>query len=223
MTCESAKVELLPLPERRRRAAARPCRAGCSRGRAITISAPATARPVQANPGDAGLTVQANGAFVLGRPQSMASIYRRVERHGRGVRAAHGPGRWRRLDPERRHAAARRTSAGPRRSARRPSRTTAAPTRADGGWTRATAGGTATTARRSTTTTSRRTRRLYDCWQSSPPHNPAIKAARSNHPGGVNALFCDGHVAFVKDSINVTTWRSLGTRSGGEVVSSDAY
>ena len=37
--------------------------------------------------------------------------------------------------------------------------------------------------------------KIYDCWQSSPPHDPAIKAARSNHPGGVNVLFCDGHVA----------------------------
>ncbi len=44
--------------------------------------------------------------------------------------------------------------------------------------------------------------KLFDCWQSSPPHDPAIKAARSNHPGGVNALFCDGHVGFVKDSID---------------------
>src|SRR6185312_348085 len=24
--------------------------------------------------------------------------------------------------------------------------------------------------------------KTYDCWQSSPPHDPAIKAARSNHP-----------------------------------------
>ena len=65
--------------------------------------------------------------------------------------------------------------------------------------------------------------RLYDCWQSSPPHDPAIKAARSNHAGGVNVLFCDGHVGFVKDSVNLATWRALSTRAGGEVVSSDAF
>jgi prepilin-type N-terminal cleavage/methylation domain-containing protein/prepilin-type processing-associated H-X9-DG protein len=65
--------------------------------------------------------------------------------------------------------------------------------------------------------------KVYDCWQSSPPHDPAIKAARSNHSGGVNVLYCDGHVQFVKDSVNLTTWRALSTRSGGEVISADAY
>ena len=65
--------------------------------------------------------------------------------------------------------------------------------------------------------------KLHDCWQSSPPHDPAIKAARSNHPGGVNVLYCDGHVGFVKDSISMPTWRALGTRNGGEVVSADSF
>ena len=46
--------------------------------------------------------------------------------------------------------------------------------------------------------------KIYDCWQSSPPHDPAIKAARSNHPGGVNTLFCDGHVQYVKDSVSLS-------------------
>jgi prepilin-type N-terminal cleavage/methylation domain-containing protein/prepilin-type processing-associated H-X9-DG protein len=53
--------------------------------------------------------------------------------------------------------------------------------------------------------------------------NAAVTAPRSNHPGGVNSLCCDGHVQFVKDSIAVTTWRALSTRAGGEVISSDAY
>jgi prepilin-type N-terminal cleavage/methylation domain-containing protein/prepilin-type processing-associated H-X9-DG protein len=64
--------------------------------------------------------------------------------------------------------------------------------------------------------------RLYDCWQTSPPHNPAWKAARSNHPGGVVTLFCDGHVAFIKDTVNLATWRALSTRSSGEVISADS-
>jgi prepilin-type N-terminal cleavage/methylation domain-containing protein/prepilin-type processing-associated H-X9-DG protein len=48
-------------------------------------------------------------------------------------------------------------------------------------------------------------------------------AARSNHPGGVNAAMSDGSVRFVKDSVNPDVWRGLGTRSGGEVLSADAY
>jgi prepilin-type N-terminal cleavage/methylation domain-containing protein/prepilin-type processing-associated H-X9-DG protein len=47
--------------------------------------------------------------------------------------------------------------------------------------------------------------------------------ATSLHSGGVNALMADGSVKFMKDSISRKTWWSLGTRSGDEVVSSDAY
>jgi prepilin-type N-terminal cleavage/methylation domain-containing protein/prepilin-type processing-associated H-X9-DG protein len=47
--------------------------------------------------------------------------------------------------------------------------------------------------------------------------------SRSHHPGGVNALFGDGSVKFIKNSINWQTWRALGTVGGGEVVSADAY
>ncbi len=63
---------------------------------------------------------------------------------------------------------------------------------------------------------------LYDC-VSYNPLRPGWKAARSLHPGGVNVMFCDGHVQFIKDSINTVTWTALGTRNGGEVISSDAY
>ena len=45
----------------------------------------------------------------------------------------------------------------------------------------------------------------------------------SNHPGGVNVGFADGSVKFIKDSINMQTWWALGTRSSGEIISSDAY
>jgi prepilin-type N-terminal cleavage/methylation domain-containing protein/prepilin-type processing-associated H-X9-DG protein len=51
----------------------------------------------------------------------------------------------------------------------------------------------------------------------------AYNAARSYHPGGVNALYCDGSVKFVKDTVNIVTWRALGSSQGGEVISSDAY
>ncbi|WP_165066477.1 DUF1559 family PulG-like putative transporter [Paludisphaera rhizosphaerae] len=47
--------------------------------------------------------------------------------------------------------------------------------------------------------------------------------AQSNHSGGVNVLFADGSVRFVKDSVSRPTWYALGSRDGGETVSSDAY
>ena len=47
--------------------------------------------------------------------------------------------------------------------------------------------------------------------------------ASSRHPGVVNVLFCDGSVKAIKQTISVNTWWALGTRSGGEVISSDAY
>jgi prepilin-type N-terminal cleavage/methylation domain-containing protein/prepilin-type processing-associated H-X9-DG protein len=48
-------------------------------------------------------------------------------------------------------------------------------------------------------------------------------AARSFHPGGVNVVFCDGSVHFIKDTINPTTWYAIGTKAGGEVISADQY
>jgi prepilin-type N-terminal cleavage/methylation domain-containing protein/prepilin-type processing-associated H-X9-DG protein len=47
--------------------------------------------------------------------------------------------------------------------------------------------------------------------------------ASSLHPGGVNALFGDGSVRFVKNTVDATTWRGLGTIAGGEVTSADSY
>jgi len=47
--------------------------------------------------------------------------------------------------------------------------------------------------------------------------------ASSQHSGGVNVLFGDGSVRFIKDSINQNTWWAIGTKDGGEVVSSDSY
>jgi prepilin-type processing-associated H-X9-DG protein len=45
--------------------------------------------------------------------------------------------------------------------------------------------------------------------------------ARSFHFGGVNALMMDGSVRFITNQITQTTWRALGTRAGGEVLSDD--
>jgi len=49
----------------------------------------------------------------------------------------------------------------------------------------------------------------------------AAVTARSFHTGGANALLMDGSVRFFRDSIPLATWRALGTRNGGEVVSGD--
>jgi len=43
----------------------------------------------------------------------------------------------------------------------------------------------------------------------------------SFHPGGINALFGDGSVRFVKTSINLATFRGVLSLNGGEVVSAD--
>jgi prepilin-type processing-associated H-X9-DG protein len=45
----------------------------------------------------------------------------------------------------------------------------------------------------------------------------------SYHPGGVNGLFGDGSVRFIKDSVNLVALRSILTLAGGDVVSSDQY
>ncbi len=68
-----------------------------------------------------------------------------------------------------------------------------------------------------------------------PPNGPACAVAvgfgnvdsfigsSSVHPGGANVLVLDGSVRFVKASIDLATWNALGTRSGGEIISADAY
>jgi prepilin-type processing-associated H-X9-DG protein len=50
-----------------------------------------------------------------------------------------------------------------------------------------------------------------------------LSVADSYHPGGVNVTMADGSVRFVKNSINISTWMALGTKAGGEVISSDSY
>ena len=45
----------------------------------------------------------------------------------------------------------------------------------------------------------------------------------SQHPGGANFLMGDGSVKLIKDSVDLATYRALGTRKGGEVTSADSY
>jgi len=42
--------------------------------------------------------------------------------------------------------------------------------------------------------------------------------ASSEHPHGVNLLFLDGHIQFIKDSVTTPDWRALGTMNGGEIL-----
>jgi prepilin-type N-terminal cleavage/methylation domain-containing protein/prepilin-type processing-associated H-X9-DG protein len=49
----------------------------------------------------------------------------------------------------------------------------------------------------------------------------AAATASSRHAGGVNVLFADGSVRFIKSTIAVQTWWAVGTRAQNEVVSSD--
>jgi prepilin-type N-terminal cleavage/methylation domain-containing protein len=44
-----------------------------------------------------------------------------------------------------------------------------------------------------------------------------VTAARSRHPGGVNAVLCDASIRFVSDSIALDAWQYLGTMNGDEI------
>jgi prepilin-type processing-associated H-X9-DG protein len=47
---------------------------------------------------------------------------------------------------------------------------------------------------------------------------PKMSSARSRHSGGgVNVVYCDGHVGWVSNTVNIATWRALSTSQGGEV------
>jgi prepilin-type N-terminal cleavage/methylation domain-containing protein/prepilin-type processing-associated H-X9-DG protein len=178
--------------------------------------------PGTANPGDAGLSVPASGAFVLGAAQSVATVTDGTSGTAAASEQLLGPAN-----------GGGSTVSGPTRPAcdfRRVAAMTPAPLTDGGcfspvGWRLDKGNGWWDGDYRSTlynhyvTPNSIRS----DCWPTTPPHNPAWKAARSNHPGGVNLLFCDGHVAFARDTVNTLTWRALATRAGSEVVSADSY
>ena len=51
----------------------------------------------------------------------------------------------------------------------------------------------------------------------------AAKGFASEHPGGANFLFTDGSVKFLKENIQLPVYCALGSRNGGEVISSDQY
>lgn len=47
--------------------------------------------------------------------------------------------------------------------------------------------------------------------------DPAMFAARSRHPGGVQVAMCDGSARFISQTIDINTWRALSTAQGSEV------
>ncbi len=65
--------------------------------------------------------------------------------------------------------------------------------------------------------------RPFDTTSSNYPDDGFVYGANSAHPGGVNTLFGDGSVKFIKNSIGRFIWWSLGTRAGGEIVSADSF
>lgn len=51
--------------------------------------------------------------------------------------------------------------------------------------------------------------------------NGEVNQFYSRHAGGVNFLFADGHIGFLKTTMVYATFRALATRAGGETISGD--
>jgi prepilin-type N-terminal cleavage/methylation domain-containing protein/prepilin-type processing-associated H-X9-DG protein len=45
----------------------------------------------------------------------------------------------------------------------------------------------------------------------------------SRHPGGAHFVYCDGHVGFLSETIDMNIYRYLSTRDGGETVAGTEY
>lgn len=50
-----------------------------------------------------------------------------------------------------------------------------------------------------------------------------LTAFRSDHPLGCNFLFADGSIRYLRDGIDLSTYRALSTRRGGEVIDGGEY
>jgi prepilin-type N-terminal cleavage/methylation domain-containing protein len=50
------------------------------------------------------------------------------------------------------------------------------------------------------------------------PPGRIATTSNSQHPGGVQITLCDGSVRFVSATINLATWRNLGSINGGETI-----
>jgi prepilin-type processing-associated H-X9-DG protein len=47
--------------------------------------------------------------------------------------------------------------------------------------------------------------------------NSPIFSFKSKHTGGCNFLFCDGSVKFLRETIDMATYKALGSRAGGDL------
>ncbi len=65
------------------------------------------------------------------------------------------------------------------------------------------------------------TRPRMPCTTTTTASRPRMMGARSLHTGGVQVVFCDGHVSFISDSIDYIAWNAMGTASGGEVINAE--
>jgi prepilin-type processing-associated H-X9-DG protein len=66
-------------------------------------------------------------------------------------------------------------------------------------------------------------RKLGDALAAGVPLLGCQEGLQEHAPGGANFLFADGSVHFLKQSINFALYNALGSRNGGELVSSDDY
>ena len=64
---------------------------------------------------------------------------------------------------------------------------------------------------------------LWSCATNTTNYNGVASSASSRHSGGVNTLFMDSSVHYIKDSVSPTTWWALGTRGGSEVIDSSSF
>jgi len=53
------------------------------------------------------------------------------------------------------------------------------------------------------------------------PPQTMLMLPNSRHMQGLNLGLCDGSVRFVRNSVNIPTWRAIGSRNGSEVIDGD--
>jgi hypothetical protein len=63
----------------------------------------------------------------------------------------------------------------------------------------------------------------WSCFNESSENANGAHPPGSRHPGIVNVCLADGSARVVKSTIAIRVWWALGSRSGGEVISSDSF